>query len=75
VATSKGYTCRVFDEELAQAKQAEDGLGWEPQLKNCYFVLWTEWERGVAYRRGNGAVTVEAWEEAKEEELVDLILG
>jgi hypothetical protein len=75
VATSKGYTGRIFDEELAKTKVGETGETWEPQLKDCYFVLWIEWENEVAYRRGDGVVTVEAWEEAREEELVELILG
>jgi hypothetical protein len=41
----------------------------------CYFVLWIEWVDGVAYRRACGAVATEAWEQIREKELVDLILG
>ncbi|KAL8685053.1 MAG: hypothetical protein Q9218_008001 [Villophora microphyllina] len=76
VATAKGYTGRIFDFDLAQALAKATGkLPWETQLKDCYFVLWVEWEDGIAYRRGSGAVTVPAWEIEREEELVDLVLG
>ena len=76
VATCKGYTGKIFDFELARASAEESGNeSWVPQLKDCYFVLWIEWKDGVAYRRGSGAVTVEAWEVEMEEEPVDLILG
>jgi len=76
VAISKGYTGRIFDMTLAHSRQKETGRRfWKPQLKDCYFVLWIEWEHGIAYRRGDGVVTPEAWDEAKGEELVDLILG
>jgi hypothetical protein len=51
----------------------------EPSLKesrrDCYHVLWIEWEDGVAYRRANGCVLKNSWERLKEKELVDLILG
>ncbi|CAM1510137.1 Fc.00g004720.m01.CDS01 [Cosmosporella sp. VM-42] len=43
--------------------------------RDCYFVLWIEWEDGVALRKAAGEVVVEAWEDLKEEELVDLTLG
>ena len=80
VATCKGYTGRIYDIELAKALAKESGKesdveSWTPQLKDCYFALWIEWKDGVAYRRGSGVVTVEAWETEMEEELVDLILG
>jgi hypothetical protein len=72
VAKSKAYTGKIFNAELAIARKKETGENIrESQLKDCFFVLWIEWENGVAYRRGDGVVTVEAWEEAKEEELVD----
>jgi hypothetical protein len=41
----------------------------------CYFVLWIEWVDGVAYRKACGGVAAELWEQEKEEELVDLVLG
>jgi len=44
-------------------------------ITDCMFVLWIEWEDGVAYRRACGTVTAEAWEREREKELVDLILG
>jgi hypothetical protein len=43
--------------------------------KQCYHVLCVGWEENVAYRRGVGCVLKETWEEMREEELVDLILG
>ena len=76
VATCKGYTGKIFDIELARALTEESGKEpWATQLKDCYFVLWIEWKDGVAYRKGSGAVTVEAWETEMEEDLLDLILG
>ena len=76
VATCKGYTGKIFDIKLAKALAKETGKeSWATQLKDCYYVLWIEWKDGVAYRRGSGAVTVEAWETQMEEDLVDLILG
>jgi hypothetical protein len=76
VATSKGYTGKIYDWELAEATAKASGTeDLARQLKDCYFVLWIEWENGVAYRRGAGAVTVEVWDVEKEAELVDLILG
>ena len=76
VATTRGYTGKIFDYELAQKGAKESGVEpWATQLKDCYFVLWIEWKNGVAYRKGAGAVTVEAWAAEKEADLVDLILG
>ncbi|KAF2176369.1 hypothetical protein K469DRAFT_682540 [Zopfia rhizophila CBS 207.26] len=63
VAPFKGYTGKIFDYQLRQAKLKESvGRVYEPQLKDCYFILWIEWEDGVAYRRASGVVTVEVWE-------------
>jgi hypothetical protein len=45
------------------------------QAVDCIYVLWIEWKDRVAYRRACGAVTAEAWEQEREKELVDLILG
>ncbi|KAL8757033.1 MAG: hypothetical protein Q9199_002510 [Rusavskia elegans] len=76
VATCKEYTGQIFDYELAKrTAEATGQKPWSRQLKDCYFVLWIEWEDGVAYRQGCGAVTTEAWESEKETELVELILG
>lgn len=76
VATCKGYTGRMLDYELAKRTAAANfETPWENPLKDCYFVLWIEWENGVAYRQAYGAVTNEAWESEKETELVDLTLG
>ncbi|KAF2134464.1 HET-domain-containing protein [Dothidotthia symphoricarpi CBS 119687] len=72
VATCKGYTGRIFDYELAKASGK---VPWETQRKDCYYVLWIEWVDSVAYRRGCGVVVAEVWEQVREKELVDLILG
>ncbi|KAL8993206.1 MAG: hypothetical protein Q9169_006518 [Polycauliona sp. 2 TL-2023] len=76
VATCKGYTGRIFDYELAKRIAENTGeTSWASQLKDCYFVLWIEWEDGIAYRQGCGAVTVDAWERERDDDFVDLILG
>ncbi|CAG8976499.1 hypothetical protein HYALB_00005996 [Hymenoscyphus albidus] len=83
-----GYLHLHNNDDLAEFEEEIDANGrklveleesgaqeWDPQLKNCYFVLWIEWKDGVAYRRAAGAVTEEAWDSEKESELVDLVLG
>ncbi|GJC99209.1 heterokaryon incompatibility protein [Colletotrichum higginsianum] len=42
---------------------------------DCCFVLWVEWKDGVAYRKGSGMVLADRWDELKEAEEVELILG
>jgi hypothetical protein len=86
VATCQGYTSDVFaigtdlDHELNMQglcnirRLEEDTLNANGPT-DCYFVLWIEWVDGVAYRKASGTVFAEAWEQEKEEELVDLILG
>lgn len=71
VAICKGYSDDIFDFDLSKA----EGLKRPDRVVDCYFVLWIEWEDGVAFRRASGVVTVEAWEREKETKLVDLILG
>ncbi|KAL9114970.1 MAG: hypothetical protein Q9227_001213 [Pyrenula ochraceoflavens] len=78
VATCQGYTGLINEpdygyEEAYRIRCDEEAL--QKRWKDCYFVLWIEWKNGVAYRRGAGAVTVEAWEREKEDDLVDLVLG
>ncbi|KAI8939254.1 hypothetical protein NX059_005081 [Plenodomus lindquistii] len=46
----------------------------DPNMQ-CYFVLWIEWVDGVAYRKASGTLLASAWEDLRETELVDLILG
>jgi hypothetical protein len=84
VATCKGYTANVsvvgedwnvFPNEEGANEQRRIGRHLFRTPKACYFVLWIEWIDGVAYRKASGAVAAEAWEQDKEEELVDLILG
>lgn len=43
--------------------------------QDCYHVLWTEWEAGVAYQKAAGVVLADAWEKYQEAEPVKLILG
>jgi hypothetical protein len=88
VATCKGYSKMIYaagmnwddllEERRYDANKAVDSgskiydVG---EQKACYFVLGIEWVDGVAYRRACGAVAAELWEQEREEELVDLILG
>jgi hypothetical protein len=44
------------------------------QLIGVYYVLWIEWEDGIAYRKGLGRVFKEAWDRMETEE-IDLVLG
>lgn len=78
VAIVKGWTsllnegqrwsahCQPWISEWAQAKQQKD---------DCVFVLWITWDSGIAYRKASGFVLSEHWEELKEPENTDLILG
>ncbi|KAK7961094.1 heterokaryon incompatibility protein [Apiospora saccharicola] len=43
--------------------------------QDCYYVLWIEWERDVAYRRGSGYVLADRWEELAEVDKVEVTLG
>jgi hypothetical protein len=52
---------------------ADDDLSsWK--VEEFYYVLWIEWENGIAYRKGLGRVLKEAWEREVKDE-IDLILG
>ncbi|KAL8685313.1 MAG: hypothetical protein Q9218_007845 [Villophora microphyllina] len=73
VATCKGYSECVLDYTEMYASSSDEA--WVEHIDDCCFVLWIEWEDGVAYRRGCGAVLFETWENERETELVDLILG
>jgi len=56
----------------------EDKEAWDTLINtkdDCYFALWVEWREGIAYRKGTGVVVAQRWDEAREESLVDLILG
>ncbi|KAH6851509.1 heterokaryon incompatibility protein-domain-containing protein [Alternaria rosae] len=78
VAISKGTSQYLFsperDWELELERWSKHYTG-KIQATDCIYVLWVEWEDGVAYRRACGVVTAEAWEREREKELVDLILG
>ncbi|KAH8886590.1 HET-domain-containing protein [Thozetella sp. PMI_491] len=54
-------------------KEAWDAL--RDTKDDCYYALWIEWRGGVAYRKGTGVVVAQRWDEAREESLVDLVLG
>ncbi|KAF7872316.1 hypothetical protein EAF04_003240 [Stromatinia cepivora] len=74
VAISEGW----FGINNKSGEEEKEIKEWTPRSmtrKDCYHVLWVEWENGTAYRRGVGCVLKEVWERKKEEALVDLILG
>jgi hypothetical protein len=81
VAISRGTSRLLLTSEIdwnieTEVEKIEYYEGTEKgQAVDCIFVLWIEWQDGVAYRRACGVVTAEAWEQEREEELVDLILG
>ena len=43
-------------------------------LYQFYYVMWIEWERGIAYRKAVGTVYKPVWEHQVRED-VDIILG
>ncbi|KAK8108522.1 HET-domain-containing protein [Apiospora sp. TS-2023a] len=43
--------------------------------QDCYYVLWIEWERGIAYRRGCGFVLADKWEELAGVDKIEVTLG
>jgi hypothetical protein len=90
MATCKDFTRKIFgvDEDWddeATIERSNPGLSYHDPTEDgrfqlnvpgdCYFVLWKGWVDGVAYRRACGAVAAELWEQERENELVDLILG
>jgi hypothetical protein len=82
VAICKGITTYLlapgldWDIELDRLYRAQVNTSQQDrQAVDCIHVLWIEWIDGIAYRRACGAVTAEAWEQEKEKDLVDLILG
>lgn len=76
VAICKGYSNDLFNVGTPfQVQLKRRGYPRAEGLIDCYFVLWIEWVDGVAYRKASGAVVATAWEELREKELVDLILG
>ncbi|KAI4869647.1 HET-domain-containing protein [Hypoxylon rubiginosum] len=44
------------------------------RIYEYYYVLWIEWEVGIAYRKGIGRVEKNMWER-QEREWIDLVLG
>lgn len=71
---------RSLNEKIKRAKSRT--IPWKEQWEldrskkqDCYFVLWIEWERSVAYRRGSGYVLADRWEELAEVDKVEVTLG
>lgn len=71
---------RGFAESMKREKSQT--VPWKEQWENdrsrkqdCYHVLWIEWERGIAYRRGSGFVLADRWEELAELDEVEVTLG
>ena len=79
VAMSKGTSWALrspeLDWEVELKRSSEAGEREERRAFDCIFVLWIEWEDGVAYRRACGVVHADVWEREREKELVNLILG
>lgn len=48
---------------------------WKENREDCYFVLCIEWDSKVAKRRKPGHVLAHMWENYKEKEPVELVLG
>ena len=46
----------------------------EQRIIRFYYVMWIEWEDGIAYRKGLGRVLEVAWDSEKTEE-INLVLG
>ena len=37
--------------------------------------MWIEWKQNIAFRKGVGQVLAHVWEQLKEDELIDVVLG
>lgn len=48
--------------------------GAKAEQRDCYHVLWIEWQVNIAYRKASGFVLAEAWEEYAEPEKVKVML-
>lgn len=84
VASESNRTASVEEDRDAGSYDSNEGyrvpwiLEWELQRQNkldCVFVLWIVRDHGIAYRKAFGYVLAEKWEELKEPESIDLILG
>ncbi|TQN70591.1 hypothetical protein CSHISOI_04873 [Colletotrichum shisoi] len=65
----------AFSEDDTHKPWQKEWDGHDKLKLDCCFVLWVEWEDGVAYRKGSGMVLADRWDELKEAEEIDLILG
>lgn len=90
VAISAGTTLskNALDVLPTGGREASYALGWGHNTSNFkvgedmltglverfYYVLWIQWENGIAYRRGLGRVLKDAWEREVVDE-IDLVLG
>lgn len=73
-----------YAEHFSEAMKRENSrkFPWKEQWEreksmkqDCYYVLWIDWEHGVAYRRGSGFVIADKWEELAELDEVEVTLG
>lgn len=84
-AFSKEQSCELIVLSLATAVNSGDYLGildeWniperprDSEFYQFYYVMWVEWERGIAYRKAVGTVYKPVWERQVRDDL-DVILG
>ncbi|CAH0046201.1 unnamed protein product [Clonostachys solani] len=71
VSIAKGYTGRLSGGHKVPEVEGDGSL----RFRDCLFVLWVEWNDGVAFRRGSGVVTLEGWNETCGKDFCDLVLG
>ena len=81
----KGQPCELIALSLATAVNSGDYLGvldeWnmpgrphDSEFYQFYYVMWIEWEKGIAYRKAIGTVYKPIWEDQVRED-VDVVLG
>ena len=82
---SPGLSYELIALSLAKAVNSGDYLGvldeWkiperprDSEFYEFYYVMWIEWERGIAYRKAVGTVYKPIWERQVRED-IDIILG
>lgn len=78
VAVVKGWTSLLSGQPTWSNESQPWISEWErrrQEKSNCVFILWITWDHGIAYRKAFGFVLSQEWEELKEPENIDLILG